>query len=171
MADEESSSSSLLSKDLKLPPKTARDTGSVDIKKDEDPFGEISTDARARQRLVSEGSTTAEAEEKDLKETCRVAFDKITQYLNGELTASLEDYTLLEQLNNLTTDKYKEMSTMTKSLITTMEKLDDKYKSLQPYLEQIDRIEDSVSSLEQAAYRLDAYSKKLENKFKRLERR
>ena len=34
-------------------------------------------------------------------------------------------------------------------------------RSLQPYLDQIDQIEESVASLEQAAYRLDAYSKRL----------
>lgn len=33
--------------------------------------------------------------------------------------------------------------------------------SLQPYLDQINKIEEQVSSLEQAAYKLDAYSKKL----------
>ena len=34
-------------------------------------------------------------------------------------------------------------------------------QNLQPYLDQIDQIEESVSSLEQAAYKLDAYSKRL----------
>lgn len=43
--------------------------------------------------------------------------------------------------------------------------------SLQPYLDQIDQIEDSVIKLEQAAYKLDAYSKRLEAKFKALEKR
>lgn len=33
--------------------------------------------------------------------------------------------------------------------------------SLQPYLDQINQIEEQVSSLEQAAYKLDTYSKKL----------
>lgn len=33
--------------------------------------------------------------------------------------------------------------------------------SLQPYLDQINQIEEQVSTLEQAAYKLDAYSKKL----------
>lgn len=33
--------------------------------------------------------------------------------------------------------------------------------SLQPYLDQINQIEEQVTSLEQAAYKLDAYSKKL----------
>lgn len=33
--------------------------------------------------------------------------------------------------------------------------------SLQPYLDQINQIEEQVSALEQAAYKLDLYSKKL----------
>lgn len=38
-------------------------------------------------------------------------------------------------------------------------------QSLQPYLEQIDQIELSVTALEQAAYNLDQYSKRLGNIF------
>lgn len=37
--------------------------------------------------------------------------------------------------------------------------------SLQPYLDQINQIEEQVSSLEQGAYKLDAYSKKLGKTF------
>lgn len=44
-------------------------------------------------------------------------------------------------------------------------------KSLEPYLFQIDQIEDSVSKLEQAAFKLDAYAKRLETKYKSLEKR
>ena len=36
---------------------------------------------------------------------------------------------------------------------------------LQPYLDQINIIEEQVAALEQAAYKLDAYSKKLGNHF------
>lgn len=43
--------------------------------------------------------------------------------------------------------------------------------SLQPYCDQIDQVEGSVSALEQTAYRLDAYCKRLEAKFKELERK
>ena len=41
-------------------------------------------------------------------------------------------------------------------------------RSLQPYLDQIDQIEESVATLEQAAYKLDAYSKRLGNVLKLL---
>ena len=43
--------------------------------------------------------------------------------------------------------------------------------SLQPYCDQIDQVEASVSALEQMAYRLDAYCKRLEAKFREMERR
>ena len=71
--------------------------------------------------------------------------------------------------------------------------LNIKYSELLPYLEQVDQIDSSVersflfvnnnhviwshlndnlySRLEQAAYKLDAYSKRLEQKFKTLEKR
>lgn len=44
-------------------------------------------------------------------------------------------------------------------------------ESLIPLLGQIDQLEDNVTKLEQAAYKLDAYTKRLEAKFKALEKR
>lgn len=41
-------------------------------------------------------------------------------------------------------------------------------ESLQCYLDQIDQIEDNISKLEHAAYKLDAYTVRLENKYKAL---
>ena len=41
-------------------------------------------------------------------------------------------------------------------------------KNLQGYLDQIDQIEENISKLESAAYKLDAYTVRLENKFKSL---
>ena len=42
---------------------------------------------------------------------------------------------------------------------------------LRGYLDQIDQIDDSVGKLEHAAFALDAYTIRLENKFKSLEKR
>lgn len=44
-------------------------------------------------------------------------------------------------------------------------------ESLQPVLDQINEIEANVMKLEKAAYKLDAYSRRLENKVKSLERK
>lgn len=44
------------------------------------------------------------------------------------ILATSEDYKLLETLNKLTINKYDEMSTSTKTLITKMEEINEKCK-------------------------------------------
>lgn len=112
-----------------------------------------------------------EAKKVTIEESCNNMVEKIAEYLNGELSATSEDYKLLETLNKLTINKYDEMSTSTKTLITKMEEINEKYKLLSPYLTQIELLEESVLKLEQTAYKLDDYSKQLESKFKTLEKR
>nr|XP_042903914.1 biogenesis of lysosome-related organelles complex 1 subunit 2 [Parasteatoda tepidariorum] len=47
----------------------------------------------------------------------------------------------------------------------------EKDAALKPYLEMIDSINESTSKLEAVAYMMDAYTKRLEAKFKSLEKR
>ncbi|XP_023859859.1 biogenesis of lysosome-related organelles complex 1 subunit 2 isoform X2 [Salvelinus sp. IW2-2015] len=86
-------------------------------------------------------------------------------------SSTCEDYHLLENMNKLTSLKYMEMKDISINISRNLQDLNHKYASLQPYLDQINQIEEQVSSLEQAAYKLDTYSKKLEAKFKKLEKR
>ena len=101
---------------------------------------------------------------------------------------------MLLRLNQMTIAKYSDMTALAGRLNEVSQRLNDKCKlvkllllhtyihtckytcthtvvSLQPYCNQIDQVEMSVSTLEQTAYRLDAYCKRLEAKFKELERR
>ncbi|RZC36088.1 BLOC1 2 domain containing protein [Asbolus verrucosus] len=98
-------------------------------------------------------------------------FNKTSDYLYGELTSTLDDYRLLENMNRATITKYSDMKHIAANVSKSILELNEKYNSLQPYLQQIDQIEDSVVKLEQAAYKLDVYSKRLEAKFKSLEKR
>ncbi|KAM6185615.1 biogenesis of lysosome-related organelles complex 1 subunit 2 [Rhynchocyon petersi] len=98
-------------------------------------------------------------------------FSKMATYLTGELTATSEDYKLLENMNKLTSLKYLEMKDIAINISRNLKDLNQKYAGLQPYLDQINLIEEQVAALEQAAYKLDAYSKKLEAKYKKLEKR
>ena len=116
-------------------------------------------------------------------------FQKVHEYLQVELTSSQSEYQLLEQMNKVTAAKYKDLTQVAnsvgKGIIELNEKCtfslilliiqisNEKYifpsvQGLQVYLEQIDQIEDNISKLEQAAYKLDAYTVRLENKFKAL---
>ena len=87
------------------------------------------------------------------------------------METTVEEYKLLEQMNRVTLTKYSDMSQITENVSKGVVELNGKYTALMPYLEQIDQIDASVSRLEQAAYKLDAYSKRLEQKFKSLEKR
>merc|ERR1711971_938396 len=98
-------------------------------------------------------------------------FSKTADWIAGELESTSAEYQLLEQMNRVTCTKYTDMHQVTQNVSKGVSDLNNKYAELQPFLEQIDQIDESVSRLEQAAYKLDAYSKRLEAKFKTLEAR
>ncbi|XP_036625354.1 biogenesis of lysosome-related organelles complex 1 subunit 2-like [Trichosurus vulpecula] len=102
-----------------------------------------------------------EPDEADITGLCQDMFSNMATYLTGELTATSEDYKLLENMNKLTSLKYLEMKDIAVTISRNLKDLNQKYV-LQPYLDQITLIEEQVAALEQAAYKLDAYSKKLE---------
>merc|ERR1712227_44880 len=106
-----------------------------------------------------------------LNQLASVMFTSTSEWVTGELEATTEEYRLLEQMNKLTLTKYSDMSQITENITKGVTDLNTKYTDLLPYLEQIDQIDASVERLEQAAYKLDAYSKRLEQKFKMLEKR
>ncbi|XP_005098058.1 biogenesis of lysosome-related organelles complex 1 subunit 2 [Aplysia californica] len=107
----------------------------------------------------------------DVVELCRETFQKTAEYLQGELDGTIEDYKLLEKMNSVTMNKYSEMKHIALSISGALKDLNEKYQRLHPYLQQIDLVEESVTDLERAAYSLDQYSKRLEIKFKVLEKR
>ncbi|XP_068175699.1 biogenesis of lysosome-related organelles complex 1 subunit 2 [Antennarius striatus] len=120
---------------------------------------------------VETAEEAVEPAQPDINELCGDMFEKMAIFLQGELTGTCEDYRLLENMNKLTSLKYMEMKDISINISRNLQDLNNKYASLQPYLDQINQIEEQVSSLEQAAYKLDAYSKKLEARFKKLEKR
>ncbi|TNM87485.1 hypothetical protein fugu_005706 [Takifugu bimaculatus] len=149
---------------------------------------------------VETAEEAVEPADPDINELCTDMFGKMAIFLQGELTGICEDYRLLENMNKLTSLKYMEMKDISVNISRNLQDLNNKCEqdllsqqiltiffsvqmstytnalifldaSLQPYLDQINQIEEQVSSLEQAAYKLDAYSKKLEARFKKLEKR
>ncbi|GLH08489.1 hypothetical protein R5R35_013668 [Gryllus longicercus] len=132
------------------------------------------TDSPKKGPTLSTSTSSFEAldpHDPNLSRLATTMFQKTADYLYGELTATQDDYRLLEAMNQATIAKYSDMKQIASNVARTVADLNDRYRSLQPYLEQIDQIEDSVTKLEQAAYKLDAYSKRLEAKLKNLEKR
>ncbi|KAJ8673204.1 hypothetical protein QAD02_004466 [Eretmocerus hayati] len=106
----------------------------------------------------------------NLSRLANTMFQKTSEYLQEELTATHEDYKLLERINEETIAKYAELKTISSNVSQSLDLLNQKYKRLQPILDNINQIDDSVTKLEQAAYKLLAYSSRLEAKFKDIEK-
>lgn len=57
---------------------------------------------------------------------CHDMFEKITDYLNGELAATSEEYQLLQRLNQMTLNKYQDMTALASRLNEVSQRLNDK---------------------------------------------
>ncbi|XP_027697047.1 biogenesis of lysosome-related organelles complex 1 subunit 2-like [Vombatus ursinus] len=101
---------------------------------------------------------------------CHDMFSKMAMYPTGKLTTTSKDYKLLENMNKLTSLKYLEMKDNEVNISRNLKDLNQKSAALQPYLDQVTLTEEQAAALEQAAYKVDAYSKKPEAKYKKLER-
>ncbi|XP_048763903.2 biogenesis of lysosome-related organelles complex 1 subunit 2-like isoform X2 [Ostrea edulis] len=123
------------------------------------------------EKEVEVGEELKEPPPPDVVQLCRETFQKSAEYLHGELEGTIEDYKLLEALNRITITKYTDMKELTENISKGLQDLNDKYSNLRPFLDQITQIDENVTALEQAAYKLDNYSKRLESKFKALEKR
>ncbi|CAM1304261.1 BLOC1S2 (predicted) [Pycnogonum litorale] len=107
----------------------------------------------------------------ELTNLSKTMFSKATDYIQGELEATVEDYHLIEEMNRVTINKYSDMKQVSSNINKSLIDLSEKYKQLEPYLKQIDEIDAAIGKLETAANKLDAYSKRLESKFKILEQK
>lgn len=147
----------------------------------EDPFVEqpLESDLNLRFESPKRGTTLStstssfealDPHDPNLSRLANTMFQKTSEYLQEELTATHEDYKLLEKMNQETITKYAQLKTISSNVSQSLDQLNQKYKKLQPVLDNINQIDDSVTKLEQAAYKLLAYSTRLEAKFKDIEK-
>lgn len=130
-------------------------------------------DSPKRGATLSTSTSSFEAldpHDPNLSRLANTMFQKTSEYLQEELTATHADYQLLEQLNRETIAKYDELKTISSNFYQSLDLLNQKYKKLQPILDNINQIDESVSKLEQTAYKLLAYANRLESKFKEIEK-
>ncbi|CAI7999595.1 Biogenesis of lysosome-related organelles complex 1 subunit 2 [Geodia barretti] len=130
----------------------------------------VKEEEKEKEETVEAEGSAGEDVASERNAQCYEMFEKVAEYLNGELAATSEEYALLQRLNQITLNKYQDMTALASRLNEVSQRLNDKFVSLQPYCDQIDQVEASVSALEQTAYRLDAYCKRLEGKFRDLEK-
>ena len=104
-------------------------------------------------------------EEASVEEASAEMCANMGAYLQSVLTTNCADYELLAAMNRAATEKYAHMYGVTQSLASHMGQLQTQYADLQPYLDQIDAIANTVQALEAAVGQLDDYTKRLASKF------
>jgi biogenesis of lysosome-related organelles complex 1 subunit 2 len=101
-----------------------------------------------------------------LDELSRDMIQTAGDYIKTEIDICVSDYKVLERMNQMVTEKYKNLDKNSASITNEMKKLNEAYDNLLPLLSQIDDIENAITGLEQSANKLDVYSKRLESKYK-----
>lgn len=81
-----------------------------------------------------------------------------------QLTSNQLDYHLLEKMNLAAAKSVEEMKLVTNEIVVTNADLTDKFDELDPLMGQLSEIECTVDKLETAAYRLDSFTQRLEEK-------
>ncbi|CAO1337350.1 unnamed protein product [Diamesa hyperborea] len=100
----------------------------------------------------------------NLSQKAKAMFTKVNSYLNFELTSNQLDYQLLEKMNLAAAKSVEEMKLVTNEIVVTNADLADKFDELDPLMGQLSEIECTVDKLETAAYRLDSFTQRLEEK-------
>ncbi|CAJ0579553.1 unnamed protein product, partial [Mesorhabditis spiculigera] len=111
----------------------------------------------------------ASASTNQVRQAAENMYDKIGQLLESQIQGTIDEYKLLEDMNNATAQRYTDMKTVAEGVSSKLDRLNEKYASLKPYLKQIDEMEVSTRKLEEAVNVLDTYVAALEGKLQTIQ--
>lgn len=104
--------------------------------------------------------------------TNQETFNKISEYIDAELKASICDYEFLAKLNKTATKSFQDYNSVADKIAKNISRINENQMAqtrLDTLVQSLDELETKVSALESLAYKIDSYSMRLENTFKKLE--
>ncbi|KAI1726526.1 biogenesis of lysosome-related organelles complex-1 subunit 2 domain-containing protein [Ditylenchus destructor] len=95
------------------------------------------------------------------------AADKVYSFVQGQIQSTIDDYKVLENMNNVTAQRYSDMKQVAETISSRLSLLHQKYEDIQPYLQQIDEIDTASRRMEEAVTALETYLNTIETKLKK----
>ncbi|KAF9585206.1 biogenesis of lysosome- organelles complex 1 subunit 2 [Lunasporangiospora selenospora] len=122
----------------------------------------------SHQSTFSAGDAARHLGQEHVARTSQDMFRKVTDYVKSEMLMTGEEYKLLENMNNLTRERYADLAGMAQELMHEVGKLRTTYSDFEPYLARIDEICQQADFISNVASELDEYTKSLEVRLKRV---
>lgn len=94
--------------------------------------------------------------------------EKALDYINAEVQLSLKDYQFIVKLNKTATESFRDYMSVADKIAKNVHKINENHEArtrLDNLVKEIDRIDAKVNSLEELAYKVDSYSKRLEETY------
>ncbi|KAJ3161727.1 hypothetical protein HDU86_006497 [Geranomyces michiganensis] len=153
-----------------LPPRSAESTCHpiISPRRDSLLFASASIDERAG-RAADAGSTGTlhEAVVQHAAREVDTAMRKVVEHVRSEILAATDDFQVLQTMTAIARDEYMEYNDTAMELIAGMGKVQQTYSEIDERLKHITDLEQQVSNMEQVVGELDAYTKQLEESFRR----
>ncbi|KAE9546223.1 hypothetical protein FO519_010565, partial [Halicephalobus sp. NKZ332] len=84
-------------------------------------------------------------------------YDKVSTFVMGQVSSTVADYKLIEDMNNATAQRYSDMKQVASTISGRLTELEEKYENLRPYLQQVDEIEAASKRLEAVVNNFEPY--------------
>ncbi|CAI7999599.1 Biogenesis of lysosome-related organelles complex 1 subunit 2 [Geodia barretti] len=94
----------------------------------------VKEEEKEKEETVEAEGSAGEDVASERNAQCYEMFEKVAEYLNGELAATSEEYALLQRLNQITLNKYQDMTALASRLNEVSQRLNDKCQFLSPLL-------------------------------------
>jgi biogenesis of lysosome-related organelles complex 1 subunit 2 len=96
-------------------------------------------------------------------------FEKVSAFVQGHIQGTVDDYKLLEDMNNVTAQRYSDMKQVAETVSDRLSQLNEKYETFRPYLQQIDQIDETSKRMETAMTTLENYLTSIESRLRRMQ--
>lgn len=99
-------------------------------------------------------------------------FHRVSEYIDAELKSSIKDYQFLTKINKTATASFKDYNSVAEKIAKNIGRINENQMAqarMDNLVKSLDELETKVTNLEALAYKIDSYSMRLENTFKKLE--